>query len=452
MCNSKKFWRLVGIAFISCSFLIFSFHLFAEDRESTYLFKPVPVAKGGVLTPGEEEQLAKIKDLKTTKDLWVAELNLNLFQSKAVTLNMSDDRALSAVTDSIEKRSDNDFTWFGKIPELSETGQAVLVVKDGQMTGSVYAGTELYQVSPLGSGHHAIIHVDQSKFPPDEGDDPRKVEQVQKELQEKYGDKHSDKDASDSFDSDITADKDEIPILKVMVAYTRPAMQLAGGKAQMEAKIQEAVDLSNLSFKNSNIRLKMRLVHQFELNFLESRNIHNDIAKFTQKGNTRGDEVYVRRDKYRGDVVALIISQAPLDAGCGVAAAVGPNPQKAFCVVTFACLGPGLSFTHEIGHLLGCSHHWEESWAERNWSGRTNHGSWYKGKEKKDGWSTIMSYWCPGRTWPPKAPAYDSSRCPRLPYWSNPEIKINGVPAGSNGCCNNAATINANARRVSKFR
>ena len=164
MYSDNKLIKLVGTVLISCSLLLSSLSNLYADDQSKFLFKPVPVKKGGVLTPEQEKQLAQLKELKTTKDLWVAELNLNLFQLKAVTLNMSDKRALSAVTDSIEKRSDNDFTWFGKIPELSETGQAVLVVKDGQMTGSVYAGTELYQVSPLGSGRHAIIHVDQSKL------------------------------------------------------------------------------------------------------------------------------------------------------------------------------------------------------------------------------------------------------------------------------------------------
>ena len=176
----------------------------------------------------------------------------------------------------------------------------MLVVKDGQMTGSVQAGNELYEVVPLGSGRHAIIHVDQSKFPRDEGDDPQKVRQLQKELKEKHGDKHSEKGAADSFDADITAENDEVPVLKVMVAYTAPAMQKAGGKAQMEAKIQQAVDLTNLSYKNSNIRLKMRLVHQFELNYQESGNIFNDVKNFERKGNTPGDEVSRHRDQYRG--------------------------------------------------------------------------------------------------------------------------------------------------------
>ena len=395
------------------------------------------------MTPGEEKQLAQLKELKTTKDLWVAELNLDLFQSKTVTLNMSDDKPLGAVTDSIEKRSADDFTWFGKIPELSDTGSAVLVVKDGQMSGNIYAGSDVYQVVPLGSGRHAIIHIDQSKFPPDEGSDPEKVRQIQKELREKHRDKRSDLEDSDSFRHDAVVEEDESPVVKVMVAYTPLARQKAGGKPQIESQIQAAVDISNKSYTSSNVHMKLQLVHQFEIGLQESGSMADDLKKLNQKGNTDGDEVYVRRDKYRGDVAVLIISQTPRFPSCGLAnydGKGGVNQQRAFCVVQLDCMNNNLSFPHEIGHLLGANHNWDEASASRDLGTGTQFGSWFKGKDGKNNWRTIMSYDCPG------------GKCPRKPYWSNPEAKINGISTGSAACCNNAAVLNANAGRVSKFR
>jgi hypothetical protein len=428
--------KLGGIVLISC-FLALSFlsDVSAEDQ-SKFLFKRVPVAKGNVLTPGEEKQVAELKGLKTTKDLFVAELNLDLFKSKTVTLNMSDNKALGAVTDSIEKRSDDDFTWFGKIPELSDTGSAVLVVKDGQMSGNVYAGPDVYQVVPLGSGRHAIIHVDQSKFPGDEGADPQKMRQIQKEIREKHGDKRSDLEDSDSLRGDAAARDDEIPEIKVMVLYTPVAKQKAGGKPQMEAQIQTAVDISNKSLQNSNIRLKFRLVHQFELNVQETGDIGQDLKGFVSRVNTPGDEVSRRRDKYRGDVGVMVISQCQKTPGtCGLAADIGAKPETAFCVVLLECMNNNLSFPHEIGHLIGARHNWEA-----DPTGQTEHGSWFKGKDKKNHWRTIMCYPCPGGT------------CNRLPFWSNPEAKIEGISTGSPACCNNAALLSANAKRISQFR
>ncbi len=437
--------KLGGIVLISC-FLAHSFlsDVSAEDQ-SKFLFKRVPVAKGNVLTPGEEKQVAELRGLKTTKDLFVAELNLDLFKSKTVTLNMSDNKALGAVTDSIEKRSDDDFTWFGKIPELSDTGSAVLVVKDGQMSGNVYAGPDIYQVVPLGSGRHAIIHVDQSKFPEDEGSDLQKVLRIQKELREKYGDKgkRSDIDDSDSLRHDTVAEDDEIPEVKVRVIYTPPAKQKAGGTQQIEGQIQSAVDTSNLSYRTSNVRLKIRLVHQFELDLPESGSIDEDLKKLTQRGNTRGDEVSVRRDKYRGDVVVLLISQTPRAPACGLAnydGKGGVSQERAFCVVQLDCMNNNLSFPHEIGHLLGANHNWDEPYALREAGTGTQFGSWFKGKDKKNQWRTIMAYQCPGQI------------CVRRPFWSNPETKINGISTGSPNCCNNAAVLSANAKRISQFR
>ena len=436
MHSDMKAVKLAGIVLISC-FLALSFlsNLCAEDQ-SKFLFKRVPVAKGNVLTPGEEKQLAQLKELKTTKDLWVAELNLDLFQSKTVTLNMSDDKALGAVTDSIEKRSADDFTWFGKIPELSDTGSAVLVVKDGQMSGNVWAGSDVYQVVPMGSGRHAIIHIDQSKFPGDEGADPQKVRQIQKELREKHGDKRSDLEDSDSFRQESIAEEDEIPEIKVKVLYTPLAKQKAGGKPQMEAQIQTAVDISNKSFQSSNIRLKFQLVHQFELNVQETGDIGQDLKGFVSRANTPGDEVSGRRDKYRGDVGVMVISQCQKTPGtCGLAADIGAKPETAFCVVVLECMNNNLSFPHEIGHLLGARHNWE-----MDPTGKTQHGAWFKGKDKKDHWRTIMCYPCPGGT------------CTRLPFWSNPETKIKNISTGSSACCNNAAMLNANAVKISQFR
>ena len=68
--------------------------------------------------------------------------------------------------------------------------------------------------SHLGSGRHAIIHIDQSKFPGDEGADPQKVRQIQKELREKHGDKRFDLEDSDSFRQESIAEEDEIPEIK----------------------------------------------------------------------------------------------------------------------------------------------------------------------------------------------------------------------------------------------
>jgi peptidyl-Asp metalloendopeptidase len=135
-------------------------------------------------------------------------------------------------------------------------------------------------------------------------------------------------------------------------------------------------------------------------------------------------------------VGVMVISQCQKTPGtCGLAADIGAKPETAFCIVLLECMNNNLSFPHEIGHLMGARHNWEA-----DATGKTEHGAWFKGKDKKNHWRTIMCYPCPGGT------------CTRLPFWSNPETKIKGISTGSPVCCNNTAMLNANAARISQFR
>ena len=78
-----------------------------------------------------------------------------------------------------------------------------------------------------------------------------------------------------------------------------------------------------------------------------------------------------------------------------------------------------VQLVHEIGHLLGASHE--------------------RGFVHANEWRDIMSY---------KA---NCGGCPRLPVWSNPNVLIRGVPAGSVGH-DNARVIAENGLRVAAFR
>jgi peptidyl-Asp metalloendopeptidase len=434
MRNSVTYMLIV--ASVCCLFSLFPNSGLAQNSSSTFLFKPVPVTKGGGgLTSDQASKVEKLRDLKTTSKLWVADLNSDLLRSKSLTLNVADDTLLDAVTEKIEKRSGNNFTWIGKMPEVSETATSILVVKDGQVTGSVQAGNELYEIVPLGSGRHAILQVDQSKFPPDEGLHPLKAERVHKELKAKYASLDGS-ESQESYDSDM-AEKGDTPVVDALVVYTAAAKAKAGGKAQMEAKIQQAVDETNLSYKNSKINMKLHLAHQFETNFAETGKSKNDLNLFVKRGNSPTDEIFTSREKYRGDVVVLILSK--LDDTCGMAAQIEAEPKLAFCIVSLDCMTAMHSFAHEIGHLLGARHNWEaDSTESKTFPDR--HGFWHRGQGKNKAWRTVMTYPCP------------TVNCPRILWWSNPEVKIEGVPTGSKGCCNDAAILNARAKIVSKFK
>jgi hypothetical protein len=203
--------------------------------------------------------------------------------------------------------------------------------------------------------------------------------------------------------------------IDVVVAYTKAA---ASGYADIIREVIEpAIEGGNESFQLSGIgHIKLHLVHAYQTNYVESGDQFVHLWRFADKGDGYMDEIHELRDRYRADVAILIVDDPN---GCGQATRVSADEDDAFAVVHHACAKANFSLVHEIGHLLGASH-------ERGYV----HGN---------EWRDIMSY---------KA---NCGGCPRLPIWSNPDVLIRGVPAGSVGH-DNARVIAENGLRVAAFR
>lgn len=116
---------------------------------------------------------------------------------------------------------------------------------------------------------------------------------------------------------------------------------------------------------------------------------------------------------------------------------------------------------HELGHNLGALHDWFVT-DEKEWSpdGQSDNHGWIN---YEDNWRTIMSYgdYCYQQS-PVKG-------CPRIGYFSNPELiyagKPIGLPAGSDVSCiardksrpptcdaNNARVFNLNLQKIANYR
>jgi peptidyl-Asp metalloendopeptidase len=405
--------------------------LHSQQPGATDLFKPIPIAKAGVLPADQEKQLVRIRDMQTTLDLCLAEVRENLFQSKSVTLNVSPDMPFRAETELVEKRSTNDLTWVGRIPDATVPGEAIMVMKDGRVNGIIQAGAELYEVVPLDSGRHVIVHVDQSKFPLDE---PAPTLREMLESPPATEDAFSQKANRYRPSAEDEPDPSKVYPLRVIVAYTPAAKKAAGGQSDIESKIQLAVAGANKSYQNSKINIKMELAHCYETNYVETGKAVDDLKRFTEKNDGHLDEVHALRQQYSANVAVLLVSK--MDS-CGRAAAIGAEANQAFCVVLLQCLA-NHSFAHEIGHLQGAQHDWEAHLGHQK-EHPAGHGYWHKGNEHAENWSTVMSYGC-------------AEGCPRRLYWSNPDVSIKGVPTGTKECCNNAAVLRTTAKKMSTFK
>ena len=220
-----------------------------------------------------------------------------------------------------------------------------------------------------------------------------------------------------------------------MVVYTGDVASTSAGIA---AEIQSAIDVTNLSYANSSINQRLRLVHTQEVVYVESGNAITDLACII---NIDGclDQIHTLRDTYGADLVCLLVENG--GGGCGRARQMqtvsNTFESNAFSVVVRNCAVGNLSFAHEIGHNMGAAH-------DRANVGVDGAYPYSYGYQDPGGsWRTIMSYSCPGG-------------CTRLQYWSNPDAMRAGVPMGvpegQPESADNRKALNNTAFTVANFR
>jgi hypothetical protein len=135
------------------------------------------------------------------------------------------------------------------------------------------------------------------------------------------------------------------------------------------------------------------------------------------------------RDEKRADIVGMIVEDP---SGCGLSTRVAPDPEEAYFVVHHSCAAIMLSIAHEVGHILGARH-------DRQTDATNSPFPYGHGYVNGTKWRDIMSYHqsCDG--------------CRRIPYWSNPRIKYEGEPTGTDAN-DNARVILEQAERIANFR
>jgi len=224
------------------------------------------------------------------------------------------------------------------------------------------------------------------------------------------------------------------PVIDVLVMYTPQAAKKRGGETGIRALAGLAVDTVNQAFKRSDIQAKMRLVGVEEWSYtLDARlPLANGLHAI------RDDpKVLELRNKLNADLVAGFVgTSAEGAAGVGylMKNSKGQDDYGYSLSAAGYIGGPHYTFTHEIGHNLGCIH-------AKDQSGRGvfpySYGWRFSGKNEKR-YCTVMSY-----------RRYSEELL--LPIYSNPRILYKGVPTGD-AKANNARTINQTAKVVAKYR
>jgi hypothetical protein len=122
-----------------------------------------PISSEVSLTEAQNKILETIQKEKGTTHVTLVRPNLQLLDQQSVDLNLPQDKVMHAEKVGFEKKG-NSLMWSGELPD---EGSALFVVRDNNMTGTITSDAGTYKIRPLGEGIHAIVQIDQSKYPPE---------------------------------------------------------------------------------------------------------------------------------------------------------------------------------------------------------------------------------------------------------------------------------------------
>ncbi|MFV0296238.1 MAG: M12 family metallo-peptidase [Hyphomicrobiaceae bacterium] len=339
----------------------------------------------------------------------------------------------------------------------------------GRMTGTIHYKDRIYQLRQLNKDVIGIVETDVDKMPDEH---PRMSPEMMKRMNMKMDHIFRQGDASplrpqrgDTLDQqDDAPGGGNSPRGGVRLALVNPKAGSKAGSAPKGGKnsgagstatimdvlvvytpkaasyysditkdlIELALDDTNMSFEESGIsNVRVRLAAVRKVQYAEaSGELFDHVWRMVDRGDGYLEEVPALRDRYKADVVILVVGESN---GCGLATRVAAGVDEAYAVVNHQCAATTYSFTHELGHILGARHDRLLDNADTPFP--FGHGYIQPAKQ----WRTLMSYkkGCDG--------------CLRLPIWSTPAKVVEGAPAGDS-MQDNARVIRENAMRVSNFR
>ncbi|MEO0557418.1 MAG: zinc-dependent metalloprotease family protein, partial [Bacteroidota bacterium] len=407
----------------------------APALAQTPLFTPVNGTQRLALAPQQSHYLRALESELGIEAVDLVTADVRQLDAKA-TLEL----ALPGVTVTLEAisatpRATGHLSWAGR----AETGSgisawAVLVERDGQITGEIHTGGYVYPVRPLTGGLHAVARKSMAEYQthPD-GYDAFVEANEERITLEREAEAHAHAHGAHTPRSGarrVTATVD------VLVPYTT---NVTAAIADPVALAQSFVDYSNLTYDNSGLPdLELRLVAAYETPFASSGDLEDDLTNIRGTADGISDEVHVWRDAYGADLVALIAATNTFGL-CGIAY-VNSSSTSAFSANSASC--GAATFTHEVGHNFGSGH-------DPTTGGviAYSYGQGYINDVGK--WGTVMGY----------NNACTGSLCEIIPYLSNPDVDYDDTtspeddgPTGNATTADNARVHEERATALAAFR
>ena len=333
-----------------------------------------------------------------------------------LSLNLPDKIATLERHMSKIRNENNNYTWIGKVKN-NESSNVVLTVVDGIMCGTIDIDEKnQYNIQsvPGAPSEYTIVKKDPTKIKVD----GLKNDQIIPDIKQ-----------INKLHTMATSGSEDGSVIDIMVLYT-PTMQANYPGAAIKALVQNFVDLTNVSFTNSGINTQLRLTYSGVCN---SSNIQEGTDISSALPNFQSDPAVKNlRDSNKADLVALLRVYSGANY-CGMGYVLtSPAPDWAFTVTEVGSSGgyycENISFPHELGHNLGCSH-------DRAHASNPGIYPYSYGYDLNNGsvkFADIMSY-----------------NYPHINYFSTPLKMYNGYPIGVDAASPNSAD---NARTINQTR
>jgi peptidyl-Asp metalloendopeptidase len=353
---------------------------------------------------------------------------------QGISLDLFDAGTRTLELDEPEMHRNKAKVWRGRV-RGEQDSDVTLAVRGTKMVGTITSGQRLYKIEPAEHNRHRLVEIDEDAMRPDHHplvvpDDGTPAEPPAPEPNLQQPDARS----AAATDAVTTAAATTNTVVDLLVVYTSTARAKQGGQAAMNALITLGVDLANQAYRNSQIAMQLRLVRATEVAYAETGNMSNDLTRLQRTNDGFLDQVHQLRNQYKADLVAMIVDNG--GAYCGIAYVMANGPRASFASYAFSvtdrdCVSNN-TLTHELGHNMGDAH-------DRASGGSGVFPYSYGYRDPVGKFRTIMAYACPNVS------------CPRVKYFSNPKIKINGRPAGIDHRINPANSAD-NARSMNEVR
>ncbi|HET7717648.1 MAG TPA: zinc-dependent metalloprotease family protein [Bauldia sp.] len=282
--------------------------------------------------------------------------------------------------------------------------RCALFVKDGAVTGDIAVGSERYRVVPLSGNAHAVVEVRTSGMSEGGNDAPTPPNMPRR----------SERSLRTEPLCDV-AGAGNRGAIDILVLYT----PLAAARQDIDVLVAEAMSQLNQAARmhpGDRFGVAFRLAGMEEVDYREGENLGVDLDRLTGLEPGFLTEVPALRDKYRADLVHMIVEGQADDGTCGIGWMVEPDAattaEAGFSISDHRCTAANLSFAHEIGHNLGMNH--DRYVVEESDPDAINFGF----VSLEDGRRTLMAY---GNQ------CYDKGvDCPRVVTFSTPDPVLGG--------------------------